>query len=58
LRDPVDEEEPDRLWVAGKKAGLICRGDEKEVAVEFRHMEERDLEVLVRSKLEGKNVSL
>ena len=58
LCDPVDEEEPDRLWVAGKKAGLICRGEEKEVVVEFGRMEVRYSEVSVCSKLGGKNVSL
>ena len=58
LSDPVDEEEPDRLWVAGKKAGLICRGEEKEVTVEFGRMKVCDSEVLVRSKLGGKKFSL
>ena len=54
----MNVDEHDRLWEVGKQVGLICRGEVKEVVVEFGCMEVRDAEVSVGAKLGGKNVSL
>jgi len=51
LRIPDSEEESARLWAEGRKVGLLCRGDEKEVVREYGRMEERDSMVLMESKL-------
>jgi len=48
---PDSEEEPVRLWADGRKVGLFCRGDEKEVVREHGRMEARDTMVLMESKL-------
>jgi len=56
LCDPVNVEEPDRLWVAGKQVGLFCRGEEKEVVMEYGRIEACDSEVMMESKLGDNNV--
>lgn len=50
------EEEPARLWADGRKVGLFCRGDEKEVVLEYGRMEARDTRILMESKLGDKEV--
>ena len=58
LREPDNTVEPVSLWAVGKQAGLVCRGEEEEVVLEYGRMEARDLEVVLCSKEGDKNVSL
>jgi len=44
-------EEPIKLWADGRKAGLFCRWNEKEVVTEYGRMKARDTMVLMESKL-------
>jgi len=58
LREPDNTDEPVSLWAVGKQAGILCRGEEEEVVLEYGRMEVRDSEVLLCFKEGDKNVSL
>jgi len=55
FRDSESMVEPSKLWEIGKQIGIICRGDEDEVAAEYQCMEEKESEVMKSFEEGNKN---
>jgi len=51
-------DEPTKLWEVGKQLGMTCCGNEEEVIKEFGRMEDRDKEIMKKSKEGSKHESL